>query len=212
MDAEKTLPHMSETEQYIFGLKTGNMLRTIHSLPAPENFEPWNVRFNRKAKSWVDGYKSKPQLHSEIGDILIVYLNNYRNVLDSRPQTFIHGDFNTENIFIMQNGEISAIDFNSYNTPYGDPWWDLNNMAWMPTMSPHFYTGQIKGLFNGEPPGEFWNVLSYYLAYDALAALTDPYGLNGIEDGTAIVNNILKWTDNFNSIIPAWYLNDFHTP
>ena len=110
----------------------------------------------------------------------------------------------------MPDGIVRTIDFNGYNnTSYGDPWWDIENFAWIPTMFPHFYTGQINGYFNNKIPAEFWDILTYYLAYDALAALTDPYGLNGIEDGTEIVNNILEWTDDFKNPVPSWYLKDF---
>lgn len=208
-DAEKALPFMSETEQYVLGLKSGKTLRKIHTLPAPKDIEPWGVRFERKVYTWIEEYKSKQQIHSETGEMLIYYLEKHRNVLDICTQTFIHGDYNSENIIVMPNGKISVIDFNSYNTSYGDPWWDLENIAWMPTMFPHFQTGQIYGYFNGNPPMEFWYVLTYYLAYNALAALTDAQSLNGIEDGTEIVNNILKWTDNFQNLIPTWYLKKF---
>jgi serine/threonine-protein kinase len=109
-------------------------------------------------------------------------------------------------MIVIPDGDILVIDFNSYNLSYGDPWWDLDNMAWMPVMFPHFYTGQMRGYFDGEPPREFWDVLLYYMAYDALAALTDPYGLNGLEDGTKIVDNILNWTNSFQNHVPEWYL------
>ena len=207
--ADIVLPLMSEAEQYIWGVKAGETLRKIHSLPAPENIESWGVRFRRKVQNWVDEYQSKPQIHSNTGEMLISYLKKHCDIIDLRPQTFIHGDCNIENIIIMPNGEVSVIDLSSYNTSYADPWWDMNNMAWMPVMFPCFYTGQIKGHFNGEPPMEFWNVFTCYFAYDALAALTDPYGLNGIEDGTEIVNNILNWTDNFNNPVPTWYLKNY---
>ena len=209
-DAEKLLPAMLEAEQYILGVKTGETLQKIHSLPVPEYVEPWNNRFDRKVRDWIGAYKSKPQIHSDIGEIIVCYLESRRCILDSRLQTFIHGDYNIENIIVTPSGKIWVIDFNSYNLSYGDPWWDIDNMSWMPVMFPYFYIGQIKGYFNGEPPTDFWNVLTYYLAYDALAALTDPYGLNGIEDGSGIVNNILKWTDNFNNPVPTWYLKDFY--
>ena len=209
-DLDKTLPLMSDAEQYAVGLKTGEPLQKIHSIAAEGTIEPWGTRFERKLQTWFDKYRFNPQLHSDTSDMLVNYLQNRRHVISSRPQTFIHGDYNIENILVMADGEISVIDFNSYNTPYGDPWWDLNSMAWMPTMYPHFYTGQIKGYFGGEPPMDFWDVLKYYLAYDALAALTDPYGLNGIEDGTEIANNILKWTNHLQSTIPTWYIKDFY--
>ena len=202
------LPHISEKEQYILGLKTGEVLRKIHSIPAPKTIETWSIRYHHKVKTWIDEYNNNAQIYSDTGDKLVQYLENHKNIIDSRSQTFIHGDYNIENIIILPNGKINVIDLNSFNTPYGDPWWDINNMAWMPVMFPYFYTGQIKGYFNGEPPTDFWNVLAYYLAYDALAALTDPYGLNGIKDGTEIVNNIHKWTNNFKNPVPTWYLKE----
>ncbi len=209
-DAESLLPMVTEIEQYVLGLKSGEALRKIHRVPVTEGVEDWAVRFNRKVKNWVDKYNSLPNIHSDTGEMLIQYLNKHHDVLSSCSVSFIHGDYNADNIMCMPDGTVKAIDFNSYNASYGDPWWDMNNMAWMTTMYPHFYTGQIRGYFNGEPPDEFWNKLLYYLAYDALAALTDPYGLNGIEDGTEIVNNILKWTNNFQNSVPTWYLNDFN--
>jgi serine/threonine-protein kinase len=209
-DAEKVLPQLMETEQYILGIKAGELLRNIHSILAPADTEDWAVRFDRKVKYWLDKYNSKPEVHSETGEMIIKYLKDNCYILEARPQTFIHGDYNTENIMVMPNGKVGVIDFNINNTSYGDPWWDMDNMSWMPKMFPYFYTGQIRGYFNGDTPAEFWGVLTYYWAYDALAALTDPYGLNGIENGTEIVNNILKWTNHFQNSMPIWYIKDFH--
>lgn len=206
-DTEKVLPQVSEAEQYRLGVKSSEVLNKIHSIPVSANLIEWSVRFEIKVQNWIDTYNSKSEIHCDIGEMIIRYLKEHNNVLLSRKQTYIHGDYNTENILVTANNEISIIDFNCYNTIYGDPWYELDNMAWMNTLYPHFHIGQIRGYFNGEPPIDFWNVFTYYLAYDALAALTDPYGLNGIEDGTEIVNKILKWTDNFNNAIPSWYNN-----
>ena len=198
-DAEKKLPLMSETEQYNLGLKSGGLLRKLHLIPAPCGIEHWSVRFNRRLQYWIDKYNAKADIHSETVEMAIRYLKENCSLLDNRPQSFIHGDFNTVNIIVMPDGIVKTIDFNGYNhTTYGDPWWDMENFAWMPTMFPHFHTGQIHGYFNGspshglEPPIEFWNVLTYYLVYDTLTASTDPQDLNDIEDGAKIVNNILE--------------------
>jgi serine/threonine-protein kinase len=209
-NAEESLPFMSETDRYVIGMKSGELLRKIHLIPVMDEAEEWAFRFDKKLQHWFNTHNCKPELHSETGETIVRYLKKNRNVFENRPLAFIHGDYNTENIIILQNGDVGTIDFNNFNTHYADPWWDLNNTAWMPTMSPYFYTGQIRGYFNGEPPTEFWDILTYYLAYDALAALTDPYGLNGIEDGTEIVQNILTWTNNFKNLVPQWYLKDFH--
>ena len=36
---EKVLPALSETKQYALGIKAGEILRKIHSVPAPDNLE-----------------------------------------------------------------------------------------------------------------------------------------------------------------------------
>ena len=156
--ADIALPLMPKAKQYLLGIKTGEILRKIHSFPAPENAEPWGGRFLNKVKKWMDEYASRPQIHFDIGDMLIDYLNNHSDIPHARPQTLTHGDCNIENIIVMPNDEIGVIDFSGYNTPYGDPWWDMDNMTWMTTLHPYFYTGQIRGFFQGEPPAEFWTV------------------------------------------------------
>ena len=191
IDAETAMAGMSPKEQYILGLKSGVVLQKIHSVPVPAEMEKYADGFERKVKKWIDLYNAKPQVHCEIGEMLVRYLQERRDAIALRPQTFIHGDFNTENIIVRPDGEISVIDFNSYNTMYGDPWEELNSMAWMPKINFDFQSGQINAYFNGEPPAAFWKVFHYDLAYTALTALTDAYGLNGIENGMEIVERIL---------------------
>ena len=42
------LPMLSETEQYVLGLTSGEIARKMHSIPALETQEEWESRFNRK--------------------------------------------------------------------------------------------------------------------------------------------------------------------
>lgn len=150
-DAETKLPLMSETEQYVLGLKAGEMLRKIHTLPAPDNAVPWGEWFYRKVKDRIDFYAANP-IKSENGDKIVCYLKENRYLLDGRPQTFNHGDFNISNIMIMPDGQISVVDFNYFNKDHGDPWWEFDAIPWGTKPSAHFYTGLIRGYFNGEPP------------------------------------------------------------
>jgi GNAT superfamily N-acetyltransferase len=150
-------------------------------------------------------YKTKPEVHSATGENIVRYLHDHKDMLLSLPISFIHGDFHYENIVVTPDGKVGVIDFSSFNTPYGNSWWDFNQIAWMTAHYPYFYSGQVNGYFGDKVPEKFWRVLSYYMAYDALAALTDPYELNGIEDGAYVVNNIFKWTNSFTRRIPTWY-------
>ena len=209
-DAETVLPLVSDTEQYVLGLKAGEMLQKIHNLPAPENAQEWGERFRYKMQARVDFYNANP-IKSAFGDIIIRFLKENQNILDNRVQTFNHGDFNITNLIIMHDGQVGLIDFNYFNSDYGDPWWEFDSIPWGTEPSAHFYTGLIKGYFNGQPPSDFFKVFSYYLAYDALAALCDTsIGEQGLpEDGRRHMENILRWFDYMNNPVPTWYLINY---
>jgi len=203
-DAEKTLPLMSESEQYVIGLKAGQILRKTHTLPAPDNAESWNDWFYRKVQDRIDFYNSNP-IKSEDGDVIIHYLQENRHLLNGRPQTFCHNDYTMANLIIMPDGSIGIIDFIYFNNGHGDPLWDFHPVLWDGEKNARFFTGLIKGYFNGEPPCEFFDVLIYYLAYDVLTGIqNDPHNSDRHK------SNILFWLDSMNNPVPSWYLKDFY--
>lgn len=51
VDAEEVMTTLSDSEQYVYGLEAGRILRKIHSIPAPETQEDWEIRFNRGRKN-----------------------------------------------------------------------------------------------------------------------------------------------------------------
>jgi len=42
-DAETILPRLTETEQYVLGIKSGDILRLAHSIPALKEQEEWSI-------------------------------------------------------------------------------------------------------------------------------------------------------------------------
>ena len=209
-DAKEVLPFLPETEQYILGMTAGETLRKIHTLPAPDSAEPWNDRFYFKVQGRIDFYNENP-IKSENGDVIVRYLQKNRHLLSGRPQTFNHGDFNVLNMMIMPGKQIGVIDFNAYNKDYGDPWWEFDPCmdGWGSEPLAHFHSGLIKGYFHGDPPNEFFDLFSYYLAYDALAALCDTsvHNQGEPEVGRRHMENILRWLDNMQNHVPTWYLS-----
>ena len=55
-DAEIILPKLTEAEQYVLGVKSGQILREIHNMPAPKEQEEWGTRFNRKIDNNIEKY------------------------------------------------------------------------------------------------------------------------------------------------------------
>ena len=207
VDVESVLPKMPITEQHSIGLKAGRLLKRIHSVPAPDNTEGWAAGFNRMLQQELDSFRSKPEFHCDLGEIVIEYFNKHNVIIGMRPQTVIHGDYNQGNLIIMPNGELGAIDF---SCSYGDPWWEMFACGWRPYLFPHFFSGQIQGYFDDETTLEFWKEYTHYWAYGALIALKAPHwaGFNNLEEGKSIVRNILAWSDNLKNPIPSWYLDN----
>lgn len=228
-DLEAVLPVLSETEQYVLGLKSGEILRKMHTIPAPEkevDYIPyrknWEERFNRKADRNIKLYHDC-ELKIDGGEHFIRYIEQNRCLLENRPQCFQHGDYHVGNMMV-ENGELKIIDFDRYD--FGDPWEEFNRIVWSAAASPHFATGQLRGYFGdspsadgsslsadgSEPPGEFFKLLAFYIASTYIGGLSWAIGF-GQEEITTTLNqakDILKWFDNFNNPFPSWYLRDFY--
>ncbi|MCL2020390.1 MAG: phosphotransferase family protein [Oscillospiraceae bacterium] len=203
-DLEAVLPLMSETEQYVLGIKSGEILRKIHSIPAPEKQEKWAARFNRKTDNKIVEYR-KCGLRFDGDEDIIAYIERSRVLLEDRPQCFQHGDYHIGNMMI-EDGELKIIDFD--RNDFGDPWEEFNRIVWSAAESPHFATGQIRGYFGGEPPQEFFKLLAFYIASNTLSSIywAIPFGQDEVDTSMKQSQDVLKWFDNMQNPIPTWYL------
>ena len=98
-DAEQVMSSYSDTEQYVYGLEAGRILRKIHSIPAPATQEDWEIRFNRKMDYKIKKYGECP-IKYENGQAFIDYINENRHLLKNRPQVYQHGDYHIGNMMI----------------------------------------------------------------------------------------------------------------
>jgi len=205
-DLIDVLPKLSEAEQYVLGLKSGEIVRKMHTIPAPETQEEWAARFNRKADRNIKLYRDC-EFKIDGSEYFIKYIEQNRHLLENRPQCFQHGDYHVGNMMI-EHGELIIIDFDRYD--FGDPWEEFNRIVWSAQLSPHFATGQLHGYFDGEPPHEFFGLLAFYIASNALAAghWAILFGQDEIDVAMNQVQDILKWFDNMYNPVPTWYLKE----
>lgn len=208
-DAEVALQRLTETEQYELGIKSGKILRLIHSIPAPKEQEGWSIRFNRKTSNKIKKYKACG-LKFDGDDKIISYIENNRYLLSDRPQCYQHGDYHVGNMIISPDNTLSIIDFN--RSDFGDPWEEFNRIVWSATVSPHFATGQINGYFGGKPPIKFFELLAFYISSNTLSSIywAIPFGENEIATMKKQAKDVLSWFDNMNNPVPTWYLKDFY--
>ena len=208
-DAEVVLPRLTETEQYTLGLKSGEILKLIHSLPAPKEQEDWSSRFNRKTSNKIAKYKACGIKFTD-DDRVINYIENNRHLLSNRPQCYQHGDYHVGNMVISVDNKLSIIDFN--RSDFGDPWEEFNRIVWSAKVSPHFATGQLNGYFGGKPPLEFFQLLAFYISSNTLSSIywAIPFGEEEIATMKNQAKDVLYWFDNMQNPVPTWYLQDFY--
>ena len=205
-DAKSVLPQLKRAQQYSLGVKTGVLVQKLHNLPAPKDAEAMGVRYRREMQKKINYYNNNP-VKSPEGDTLVRYLLDNQELLDSRPNTFMHGDCNITNIIVTPDSEIGLIDF---WCDYGDPWWEFDPASWGEEPIAPFITGIYNGYFNGKPPATFFKMQSFYLAFNALEALC-AYLSEGDDVGKNHAVNVMRWFDDMRNPIPSWYNRGFST-
>ena len=202
-EAEEIIPALSDTEQYAYGVKAGEILRKLHSIPAPEDQEDWETRFNRKIDRKIREYSDCP-IKYDGGDAFVDYINSNRGLLHGRPQCFQHGDYHIGNMMIRR-GELVIIDFDRFD--FGDPWEEFNRIVWCAQKAPPFASGMVDGYFGGEPPLEFWRLLALYIASNTLSSVpwAIRFGQREVDTMQSQAREVLGWYDDMKKTIPAWY-------
>ena len=204
-DAEQVISFYSDADQYEYGLEAGRILRKIHSIPAPETQEDWQIRFNRKMDYKIKKYGECP-IKYENGQAFIDYINENRHLLKDRPQVYQHGDYHIGNMMIGKNRQLYIIDFN--RNDYGDPWEEFNRIVWCAQKSHNFASGMVNGYFNNNVPMEFWKLLALYISSNTLSSVYWAISFGQDEGNTMLsqANEVLSWYDNMRDPVPTWYL------
>ncbi|AFA50060.1 aminoglycoside phosphotransferase family protein [Acetobacterium woodii] len=202
-DVEAVIALLTESEQYLLGIKSGEILKKIHAIPAPENQEAWDSRFNRKTNFKIKKYQECP-LTFKGDDKVIEYIKNNRALLKNRPQCFQHGDYHIGNMMLEKN-QLVIIDFDRFD--FGDPWEEFNRIVWCAAKSPYFATGQLDGYFGSKPPLEFFKLLAFYIASNTLSSIywALPFGQSDVDTMMKQASDVLDWFDNMQNPVPTWY-------
>lgn len=203
-EAETAIPSLSRERQYALGLRAGEILRHIHSLPAPSAQPAWEPRFLEKLHRKMEQYRQCP-IQVEGGEAMLRYCQENAFRLAGRPQSLQHGDYHVGNMIVTPDGELGIIDFNRFD--YGDPWEEFNRIPFCAARSPAFAAGRIDGYFHGDPPEEFFRLLALYICSNSLSSIpwAIPFGDGEISVMTKQMRDILSWYDGMRAYVPSWY-------
>lgn len=201
--AKDALPTLPQEEQYRLGREAGEILRALHTIPAPAETEDWESRFNKKIDQKIRLYRDCPYKY-ENGETFLTFLQANRQLLHGRPQCLLHGDYHTGNIMVWE-GRLYVIDFDRPKT--GDPWMEFNRIVWSAQLSPAFARGTVDGYFDGAPPLAFWKLLALYIANNTLGSLpwAVPFGEEQMDIMREQAAQVLDWYDGMENPVPRWY-------
>lgn len=197
---------LSPKHQYELGMHAGITLRAIHSLKLEAEEMEWASYYRERVIKKIENYR-QCGIKLEQDDVLVQWIHAYDQVLDSRPVTHQHGDYHPSNMVLTLEHNLCIIDFDRHSI--GDPWEEFNRISWSAEISPLFASGQINGYFTDEIPEDFFKLLKYYLAVNALGSIPWAIKFGETEINVMIeqAQLILNWYPDEDQIIPNWYVS-----
>jgi serine/threonine-protein kinase len=171
--------------------------------------DDWKERFFAVIEERIEAYRTKGRPFNG-SEVILEYLERNRNLLQGRPQCFIHGDLHEGNLMVGDGGELYVIDMLDEGFGnHGDPWYDFKTFG--ENDNAYFSTGFVRGYFNGEPPQEFWDVLTYYYVNAALTGI-----IWTMHNKPEELEQIIQWNERNAACISKeesplmkWYRGDF---
>ncbi len=191
------LPDLYVPEQLELGVEAGKQLKKLQSVLPTENDEiieqeDMFVLLTRLIEKGVN-YKG----FAEAAD----FLKKHHYIINKRPITALHGDFSANTLFLDNDLNVGVNPIQSIQ--WGDP---VSDLVTLPDgYNLPFIKGVYKGLFDGELPKDFFELLTLYSTVKALRDIDE--AVSDEEKGVALIRaqKIAAEHDNYQSVIPSWY-------
>ena len=201
------LPGLPARGQRAVGRQAGEILRTLHTVPAPLAPD-WAEAYGRKMARKVESYRACALRLPEL-DEFAAYALDSAALLSGRPSTFQHGDYSVSNMVLDAAFRLGVIDFDRMD--YGDPWEEFSRLPWSVACSPAFSRALLRAYFRGEPPDAFWPLLALYVAVNQISSLpwAIPRGGEQVEILRQQARQVRAWYDGLYGLSrPTWYCRD----
>lgn len=193
----RRLPEFSTSHQHSFGVEAGKQLKKFHSVLPKEEDKP-NARedmfiiLTRLEEKGIkyNGYEQA-----------VSFLKKYHSLPESRPVTAVHGDFSANALFLDKDLNVGLLPIEK--SEYDDPITDLVTLP--DGYSLPFIKGVFKGLFEGQIPKDFFELLNYYSTLKALTDIDKAQTKEEMRIALARATKVAADYDGYQSSIPVWY-------
>lgn len=193
----RRLPELYVPQQHALGVEAGKQLAKLQKVTPTEDDtpEPAEDIFMLLTKLGEKGLKYNGFSQAE------AFMKNHSSIINGRPVTAVHGDFSAHTLFLDSDLNVGVLPLEEVH--WGDPVRDLASLS--DSCSLPFIKGVFKGLYEGAPPKDFFELLAYYSTERALI------DIDTAEDETQLATAILRAEklaadmENYQSIVPVWY-------
>lgn len=194
----RTLPTLYVPQQHELGIEAGKLLKKFHALATLGNEvrrKPVDDIFLLLTK--LEEKETQYQGFREASS----FMKKHFDITSGRPLNALHGDFSANTLFIDKGLNVGM--FPLEDPHWGDPIKDLISLQ--ESYSMPFIKGVFKGIFDGAPPADFFELLTYYSTERALSDIN--MADNDEDKATAILRaqKLAAELDNYQTVIPSWY-------
>ncbi|MFL0195389.1 aminoglycoside phosphotransferase family protein [Clostridium sp. WILCCON 0269] len=204
---EEKLHSLPQIEQYRLGLHSGEILKQIHSIPVEPQDVPSVNKISKKLLQLQRYEDSSVRIPND--ETAIAFVKNNIDMLCKSSPVYEHGDFHVGNLIYTPDKTIGVIDFNRWEC--GDKYEEFYKIqSFDVEHSIAFSVGEIQGYFDGDPTIDFWKVQAVYVAHASLYSIkwAEKFGQKEVDGMTKRCLEAFTHYDNFNLIIPKWYLQN----
>lgn len=168
-EAKEVLSDLTDAEQYAYGQKAAKTLKQMESVNHKPPSMGWLALYKQRVEHYIELYKNCGVTFPDDG-IILDYLQTHDTCIGERPTALMHEDFQTDNMVISPDGELSIIDFQMCGET--DPYLVMTGAGVSAEFSPAFAMGQMDEYFVGPVPDDFWDKYNYYMVAEMLYAFT----------------------------------------
>jgi serine/threonine-protein kinase len=206
-EAKEALYRLSDAEQYAFGQKAASILKQMESIDYKPASLEWAKSYQERVEHYIELYRKCGYTFKD-DELIISYLQEQQHCIGERPTALMHEDFQTDNMVISSDGELSIIDFQMCGVT--DPFLVMTGAGVSAMYSISFAMGQIDGYFGNTVPEDFWEKYNYYMLAEMLYTFTVGVKIEEEREETIhMFDEEVNWIKCHGAHIPEWYQKKF---
>ena len=193
----RRLSEFSTSHQLSFGIEAGKLLKKLHSILPEDEDTPVQHEDMFLILTKLEEKGIKYEGFAEAS----AFMKKYHALPDNRPVTAVHGSFSANSLFLDKDLNVGILPLET--VLWDDPVTDLISLS--DSYSLPFMKGVFKGLFDGQLPKDFFELLCFYSTYRVLNDIDSAESKEDMDMALHRAKKLSEDYEKYQSVIPIWY-------